>query len=253
MIIKFPTESDIPKLKEIWKEAFGDTDDFIDLFFSMAFSKSSSLCVYDNDFLAASLYWFDGYVGNEKAAYIYGVATKKAHRGRGFSSALIKRTHELLAKKGYQVSVLVPADAGLFNFYRRLGYTECCFIELEKQFFSEKRTTLTKISAEEYLNLRNDYLPPNTFIFDNKRLRFLASITDFYKGKDFILAKNKVEDPPSIIEFFGNESLIPDVIGTLGYTEATIRSYGNSKPFAMYYPLTKNLRSIPEYLGFAFD
>ena len=194
MIIKFPRESDIPNLKELWKEAFGDTDDFIDLFFSLAFSAQSALCVYDNDSPTASLYWFDGYIGQEKAAYIYGVATKKTYGGRGFSSALIKRTHELLAEKGYRIAVLVPADSGLFDFYGRLGYTECCFINLKKQFASEKKTMLTKISAEEYLSLRNAYLPSNTLVFDNKRLQFLTSITVFYKGKDFILAKNKVED-----------------------------------------------------------
>ena len=148
MIIKKPADSDVTELKALWKEAFGDTDDFIGLFFSLAFSKDNSLCVYDNESLVASLYWFDGSVGNEKAAYIYGVATKKSHRGRGFSSALIKSTHKLLADEGYCTAILVPADAELFNFYGRFGYTECCFINLGKYFSSEKKAALEKISVE---------------------------------------------------------------------------------------------------------
>ena len=119
MTIKLPDISDIPALKDLWKEAFADTDDFINLFFSLAFSKENSLCAYDKETLTASLYWFDAFIENEKVAYIYGVATKKTHRGMGISTALIKKTHELLKKSGYKAAILVPADDGLFNFYRK--------------------------------------------------------------------------------------------------------------------------------------
>jgi len=253
MTIEFPKSTDIKSLKALWKEAFGDTDEFIDLFFNTAFTKESALAVYDNEALVASLYWFDGSVANKKAAYIYGVATKKSQRGKGYSTSLLKRCHELLKGEGYSVVILAPADEGLFNFYGRLGYTECCFIDSYKCSASKKKTSLEKISAEEYLILRESFLPDNSLIFDNKRLHFLSSITDFYKSQDFIFAKSKDSATLRIIEFFGNECLIPDIIGTLVYTEATVRRYGKTKPFAMYLSLEETVKEIPEYLGFAFD
>lgn len=253
MIIDFPKNSNIPSLKALWKEAFQDTDEFIDLFFSLAFSEENSLAVYDNGELAASLYWFDGKVGDGKAAYIYGVATKKAQRGKGYSTSLLKKCHELLSDKGYSAAILVPADKELFNFYGRLGYNECCFIELDEVVASKEKVAFKEISAEEYLTQRNNYLPQNSLIFDNKRLHFLASITDFYKGDSFIFAKSKDTDTLRIIEFFGSENLLSSVIGSLDFSSATVRRYGKSKPFAMYLSLEKSFCTVPEYLGFAFD
>ncbi len=253
MTIDFPKSSDIPSLKALWKEAFLDTDDFIDLFFSLAFTKENSLAAYDNGELAASLYWFDGKVGDKKAAYIYGVATKKAQRGKGYSTSLLKRCHKLLNEEGYSIVMLVPAGDKLFNFYGRLGYTECCFIDFSEIFASDKKADFKEITAEEYLARRESYLPPNSLIFDNKRLRFLASITDFYKSDNFIFAKSKDTESLRIIEFFGNEELLPSVVGSLGFSKATVRRYGKSKPFAMYLSLDQGFKEKPEYLGFAFD
>ncbi len=253
MTIKKTEAADLAALKALWKEAFGDTDEFIELFFSLAFTEENSLAVYDNGELVASLYWFDGKVGDKKAAYIYGVATKKTQRGKGYSTALLKKCHELLKSEGYSAAILVPADNGLFNFYGRLGYTECCFIDLDEIPASEERLSFKKISAEEYLNYRELYLPPNSLVFDNKRLPFLASITDFYKSEDFIFAKSKDTESLRIIEFFGNERLIPSLIGSLGFPKATVRCYGKSKPFAMYLSLEEGFNVAPEYLGFAFD
>ena len=253
MIIDFPKSSDIPSLKALWKEAFLDTDDFIDLFFSLAFSEENSLSVYDNGELVASLYWFDGKVGDKKAAYIYGVATKKAQRGKGYSTALLKKCHELLKSEGYSAAILVPADEGLFNFYGRLGYRACCPIDSREYASAEEKIDFQKIDANEYLTLRNRYLPQNTLIFDNQRLQFLASITDFYKSDSFIFAKNNNPDALSIIEFFGDEKLISSVVGALGFEKGLVRSYGKSRFFAMYLPLTEDFETSPEYLGFAFD
>ena len=139
MTIDFPKEADISCLKELWKEAFGDTDDFIDLFFSLAFAKENSLALYDGDELAAALYWFDGKVADKRAAYIYGVATKKSKRGKGYSTALLKRCHELLKSEDYSAAILVPADEGLFNFYGRLGYRACCPIDSREYASAEEK------------------------------------------------------------------------------------------------------------------
>ena len=45
MIIKSPETRHIPQLRQLWKEAFGDTDDFLDVFFSVAFAPERSRCV----------------------------------------------------------------------------------------------------------------------------------------------------------------------------------------------------------------
>ena len=253
MIIKKPSSSDIKALKLLWKEAFCDTDEFIDLFFSLAFSTEHSLCAYNNDSVAAALYWFDAHLNGDRVAYIYGVATKKENRGQGFSTALLKRTHDLLKDSGYNAAILVPADEGLFNFYGRFGYEKCCYINSQIYPAKNDPVTFQKISGEEYLSLRNRFLPQNSLIFDNERLQFLLSITDFYKSDDFIFAKSNDQNALNIIEFFGDKKHISSVISALGFRKGKVRAYGKEKAFAMYFPLTDNFNILPEYLGFAFD
>lgn len=253
MIIKNPALSDTKQLKRLWSEAFGDTDDFIELFFSRGFSSERSLCVYDNGAVTSALYWFDCYLGKERVAYIYGVATKKSYRKKGLSTALLKRTHEQLSGSGYSGAILVPAEERLFSFYGKLGYTECCFINSSEYPAAKVPIPLKKISTNEYFALRKKYLPQNSLEFDNNCLLFLDSIADFYKNESFILAKSKDSEKLKIIEFLGDKGYISSAIASLGFCVGALRSFGKSKPFAMYYPLKKNIKIYPQYLGFAFD
>ena len=60
-----PRKEQIPKLRALWKEAFGDTDDFLDSFFETAFDKERCRCVVIDGEVAAALYWFDCDVKDE--------------------------------------------------------------------------------------------------------------------------------------------------------------------------------------------
>ena len=43
MITKIAKEADIPALRRLWKQAFGDDDQLLDSFFSIAFSPDRCL------------------------------------------------------------------------------------------------------------------------------------------------------------------------------------------------------------------
>ena len=253
MIIKKTATSDVPHLKRLWKEAFGDTDEFIDGFFSLGFSPDRSLALYCEDEIASVIYWFDCEFKNKKVAYVYGVATRKCERGKGYSTLLMKRAHEILYEDGYVGVILVPADEGLFRFYERIGYLNCCLIDEKLHTASADTQSITKISAKEYLKLRNPLLPQDSIVFTNNNLHFLDFTAFFYKGNGFILATSSDNDTLKIIEFWGDEKLIPSITAALNHKSATTRTYGKSRPFAMYFSFDKNTSDLPNYLGFAFD
>jgi hypothetical protein len=77
MNINAPTLDLIPALRGLWKEAFGDSDDFLDMFWRTAFSYDRCRCVTVDGEVAAALYWFDCECRGERVAYIYAVATAK--------------------------------------------------------------------------------------------------------------------------------------------------------------------------------
>ena len=100
MRIDQPAPTHIPALRQLWQEAFGDSDAFLDGFFDTAFSPDRCLCVFEED-LAAAVYWFDCRFAGRKIAYLYALATKKSHRGRGIARALMEETVARLQKTGY--------------------------------------------------------------------------------------------------------------------------------------------------------
>lgn len=73
----------IPGLRKLWQEAFGDTEEYLDGFFRLAYSPENCLCIGEGDIVHAALYWLDMTCRGERIAYIYAVATAKNRRGEG--------------------------------------------------------------------------------------------------------------------------------------------------------------------------
>ena len=162
MNINRPGENDVPLLRALWQEAFGDSEDFLDSFYSTAFSPDRSLCAWVEDNLASALYWFDCSFGTERAAYLYAVATAKAYRGRGICSALMENTHQLLKNLGYSLAILVPGTEELFDFYKKMGYEVCSCIREFVCTSSENAASMRQIGIEEYRETRKILLPQNS-------------------------------------------------------------------------------------------
>lgn len=55
---RFGNREDLPALRELWKEAFGDGDSFLDQFFSVAFAPERSRVAVVDGAVGAALYWF---------------------------------------------------------------------------------------------------------------------------------------------------------------------------------------------------
>ena len=57
MIIDNPTNTE--PLRRLWKQAFGDTDSFLNSFFTFGFSPDRCRQITVDGNVAAALYWFD--------------------------------------------------------------------------------------------------------------------------------------------------------------------------------------------------
>ena len=93
MIINQPQSSHIPALRQLWKQAFGDPDAFLDGFFETGFSPDRCRCIMLDQQILAALYWFDCTWNGKKIAYLYAVATDLQYRGNGLCRALMENTH----------------------------------------------------------------------------------------------------------------------------------------------------------------
>ena len=254
MNIDNPSIADVTLLRSLWREAFSDTDELLDGFFSRVFSFRRCLCVKEGEELIGALYWFDCEYDGKKVAYIYAVATRRDYRGRGVCASLMARAHECLAGQGYALAILAPASEGLFDFYERLGYADCTAITETVIEASGRAISLRRIGAEEYAALRKAMLPKGSVIQDGENLAFLEISAQLYAGDGVLLAiqgEDSAEDL-RIIELLGNLTFGGDIVSYFGYKRAIARICGESKRFTMC-KIFDDAVAKPKYFGFIFD
>ena len=250
MIIKNPAPEDIPALRSLWKEAFGDTDAFLDKFFRVGFAFDRCQLLMASGQPAAALYWFDCTWDGKKVAYLYAVATKKAMQGQGLCRKLMEDTHKHLQGLGYAGAALVPGNEGLFSLYEKFGYESFCPMT-EHTITPEKASlSLSQISWQEYEALRKPLLPENALLQEGKTLEFLSTFAQFYQGENCLLCGYPEEDVFHICEYFGNEDSLPQIAATFG-KNVTVRLPGGNNS-AMYHRL-EDSSGLPAYLGLTLN
>ncbi len=248
MNINHPRAGNIPGLKTLWGEAFGDTDTQVSLFFATSFAPERCLCITENGTVTAALYWMDCTYPHGRLAYIYAVATSKAHRGKGLCRMLTEKAHEILKNQGYAGAVLVPANEELFALYSKFGYEELpCMDTL--RCTAGGNTLLQKRTPEEFSAARQKYLPRCGVTQED--LTYLSGYASLYEGENFTLICTETEDGKVLgMELLGDKTQAPGIVSALGCTEGEFRIPGNGR-FAMFRAF-KHVPA-PSYFGIAFD
>lgn len=239
------------RLKELWQLAFGDGEEFIDLFFGTAYHPERCLYLTEQDQVAAALYWLDCEYRGQKQAYIYAVATHPDHRGKGLCRRLMDMTHEALKQQGYHAALLRPADDGLRRMYRKMGYRAATGVT-EFEAVAGKAVSIRKVDAAKYARLRRLYLPEDGVVQEGVSIDYLAAYADLYAGEDFLLAGAPYHETFNGIELLGNRNVAPGILAALGYDRGNFRCPGMKIPFGMFLPLREDAQE-PGYLGLVFD
>ncbi len=253
MNINVPQSHQFPALRKLWKEAFGDTDAFLDIFAQTAFSKHRARCMMSGDEAACALYWFDCLHHGKPIAYLYAVATAKAYRHQGLCHKLMEDTHYHLERCGYEGAILVPGNQSLFDLYQSMGYKTCSGIHAFQCAAGERAAAIRRIEKEEYAKIRKSLLPAGGVVQEKENLDFFETQAYFYTGPDFLLAARKDADSLYGIELLGDENAAPGIVSALGFSEGRFRTPGDSTPFAMYRSLGKSALPPPSYFGLAYD
>lgn len=252
MKIDFPVPAQYDQLTELWQEAFGDSEEFVDGFFCTGFSPARCRCVTEDGKVIAALYWFDVHYKNQRFAYVYAVAVKKTHRGRGICTALMENTHAHLGFRGYDGVLLMPQNGELRQMYGKLGYRDCTRMDKFTCQADTEAVALRRIDREEYAALRRRFLPEGGALQEEENIAYLEMMAFFYAGEDFLLAARKNGRQLYCPELLGNPKAAPGILTALGCTEGSFRTPGSTYPGAMLHELTGSVTG-PEYLGLTFE
>ena len=242
----------IAQLRALWKQAFDDSEETLDAFFSTAFSPDRHASIQQNGKVISALYWFDCTLHDRPIAYIYAVATDLAFRGQHYFRTLLENTHKTLQQKGYAGVVLVPCSSELFALYEKFGYRALCSIDERICTQGAKAVEMHRIDQNQYANLRRQYLPAGSILQEGENLDFLQTQDVFYAGNDFIMAVSNEEPDFLVHEFLGDPAAMGSILHALQIPSGTFRMPGKSKAFAMFLPLQADCPT-PTYFGLAFD
>lgn len=244
-----------PSVRALWEEAFGNIDGFLDKFERYGYDEEKFRAVTLGGEIVSGHYIFDCEYDGGRVAYIYGVATKAEHRGKGYSTALLEDTHRYLKEEGYAGAILVPASPSLFAFYERLGYEKCTYVTEISVTSSGNASHLYQMNAREYMARRAELLPRGAVLQDKgKMLDYIASDNEFFVGDGFILAARECvfDDGERGIfasELLGSTDRAGDILASLGYSRGILRTVGDGKPFSAYL----SLDGAPAPTWFAFE
>ena len=252
MTIDRPQPGQIPQLRNLWKEAFHDTDAFLDVFFHRAFSYDRCCCVTVDEEVAAALYWFDCQWQEKKIAYLYAVATAKNRQGQGLCRALMAHTHRILSQAGYAGAILSPENDTLFTMYGKFGYRTCSYIHKFSCTAAGAPIPLREVTPTEYAAARRKLLPANSVLQEHVTLDFLSTYAQLYTGPGIVLAAFPDDSELVVCELLGAPETAPSILATLGYPKGFFRAPGNQQPFAMYLSLTED-PSMPSYFGHSLN
>lgn len=242
----------VPQLRKLWQDTFHDSEEYLDLFFSVAYSPERCRCIMDNDQVLTMLYWFDATWNGKKLAYLFAAATDIRHRGQGLFRKLMANTHEHLKSQGYHGAVLSPAEQSLFDFYGTMGYRAFGAVDTFICNAGESPVKMAKLTPEEYRLRRRDLLPENSILQEGLTLDFLSAYSEFFAGEDFLLCCAKEDKALYVQELLGNTNQAPSIVTALDCAEGHFRAPGSASALAMYLPLTDD-GSFPGYFGLPLD
>ena len=155
--------------KEIWKLCFGDNDSYIDFYYANRYKEDETVLLLHDGEISAMLTMIPVRTvapdnRSFDTAMLYAIATHPKYQNRGFATQLMDFTNQYLRANNQELSILVPAEKQLFDFYRKQGFQDGFYIR-EALFTRDMidripignscKCMISSIIPDEY-NLRRD-------------------------------------------------------------------------------------------------
>lgn len=168
--------SDVPALKTLWKNIFGDTEGFLDAFFAALPKIGSGLVAEYKGLICGAAYTItEQYLSypdgvKRRLAYIYGVCVAESFQGRGIGAELVKAVYSLSRQRGADIVCTLPAEDSLYSWYEKLIDVNCALYRKVSAVNAMAGGRCLSISAGEYAVLREKLLAGKAHVCPNDDL-----------------------------------------------------------------------------------
>lgn len=282
LCVRLSIPGDIPAQRQLWKLAFGDSDSYIDNFYTAYYRPERVLVLEEDGVIRSMTAWFDTTLvlpgaGEFRAAYLYAVATHPDCRGRGLAAELLRGADDYFRACSIPAVTTVPAQPSLHAFFGKNGFEE--FFTLDQHTLDPLPLPdeapgfpLVPVTPKAYGQLRETLLSDLPHVaYPQDALDYQAGCCAMSGGGLYaahtgrgtaIFCAEGMEDGQLILkELLGppaaREALLRRLPSLLPAFSGVYRCPGPSIPFAMLKFLSASSAPlkghITAYLGLAFD
>lgn len=203
-MIRFFKNSDLELVIRLWVKVFGDSDSFVRFYMQYPSHAECMLVDDENGVITAMLSMLPIHLKIDDLSvpgrYIYAVATDPAFRGRGKARDLIEFCHSRMRDYDEPISVLVPSDASLFDYYSKLGFRTAFSVRHKTVLGDHIRNKtspyqIDKLTPSDFLRIRNVFFRERKpFVaWDEDALSYLTSSMNAFEIGAFRMVGSNFE------------------------------------------------------------
>lgn len=198
----------------LWREAFGDDEEFIERYIREIRPFGKSYLLHDRDMIVSSADLFLFKDNISLCPYIYGLTTRGDYRNKGYARSLMIDIFECINRNGGNRCMLIPGDKGLVQWYEGMGFSkqESSPVQLLNDIDFDFGTgddelnlpQYRVINVERYLSTYASLYPNDSFevAVSDDILSFNNGLFRVGEGRVEKVAKNISDNLISIAELF---------------------------------------------------
>lgn len=255
MEIKIALNEDREAIFNIWLSCFTEDEAYINFYLDYCFPHTITLLLGDKNIGYVSVLsiipsFFKEHNRYIKGGYLYGVGTLPSHRGKSYSSQLIKYGVELLKNKKCEYFIVKPATDSLFSLYKKLGFDKEIYKSstnirsTEKQPFNKNANSYSEISPleiNEIYDLREKHLANSNFLWPREIL--LYSLKEILGRNGFLFIDKITRD--YCTGYPSDSSSLIEILETTLPAEQIEMVFGEQ--IQTKYPLNNSWRATSSY------
>lgn len=239
--IKRLSSDTLPRIKYIWEKCFGDSEDFLNVYFSDIIPPSGGFGLYETDKLVSDLFMlpfnakFDDILTD--AYFLAGCATLPEARNKDYMKALIKHALEYFYNKGRCVTYLHPFK---HDFYRKFGYETIAYVDNYSLKRENKSADYNCLISEKYneiplqklLQAYNREMKKfdNCFIRDENRFRSWIKLL-FADGGKAAYSYNQNSEIANYALFYETDEKSCDIFELIAPDYINVKEFVNELPY----------------------
>ncbi len=199
-MIREATEEDIPQLKQLFRVCFGDTNAFLNLFFSEYFQTTTCMVALRDKRIVSMLFLCPAKIKAEESLrliyYVYACGTLPEYRRLGIMDQLLQVSHAFARQQDAWGLLLVPASEHLATYYSSLGFRHfSCFVKekMTPLAYDEEIVALNpcELSLKQIVYIRNRQFKGEYQVrWSQKHIAFTIALLQQQKGGCFGLQWN---------------------------------------------------------------